>query len=150
AGAQLTVCPRAPKWSSPPRKRGSRGSGRDRPLWIPAFAGMTNLDCSDALGNPGAAPPAERPAAVLLWLGHPRLLVLRRLFAAGDGGRDVVDLCRTFDPRIRLVARGLVGGGLIGRGIGGGGLAADRSARRPVRLAGRIVPRGARDRSGDA
>src|SRR5271169_2358663 len=101
------------------------------------------------LEGPPASQVAEPPAAVLLRLGHPRLPVLRRFLAPGPGGRHIVDLCRTADPRIRLVARRAVGGGVVGRGAGGADLAADRSAGRPVRLARSAVSRGARDGGGD-
>src|SRR5437868_2879802 len=115
------------------------------PVHTPAGGGesVTTQTISRApLERTIAAAPAERAAAVFLWLGHPRLPLLRRLFAAGAGGRHVVDLCRTADPRIRLVACRPLGGSVVGRRARGADLASDRSARRPVRFARRTVPRG--------
>src|SRR5260370_11473552 len=82
--------------------------------------------------RPFRAPaPPERAAAVLLRLGHPRLPVLRRFFAAGAGGRHIVGLCRTVDPRIRLVARPPFGGGGVWRGICGADPPPDPAPCRP-------------------
>src|SRR5438132_10662061 len=51
----------------------------------------------------GAA-AALRAAADVLRLGGAGVFVLRRLCPAGAGGRDLVDLCRAADRRVRLVA----------------------------------------------
>src|SRR5215469_14892477 len=85
-------------------------------------------------GRPGqteSPAPVEQPAAVFLWMDHPRLPLLRRVLAAGAGGRHFVGVCRAADPRIRLVARGPVGGGVAGRAARGAVIAADRSDPRP-------------------
>src|SRR5205085_8500392 len=78
---------------------------------------------------------AECAAWSVLRLGRAGLPVLRRVRAAGTGGRDAVDLCRAADPRVRLVAHRAVGRGVARRRLGGGDVAADRTIARPTRLA---------------
>ena len=62
--------------------------------------------------RPDAAP------AVLLWLDHPGLRVLRRVLAPGRRGRHAVDLRRADDARLRLVAHRAVRRSVAGRRAG--------------------------------
>src|SRR5437763_14033644 len=121
-------------------RSGQRGA--EPPEWRDGFAATAARP-----GRAAAAAAAHRGAvAGVLRLGRARVLVLRRVCAAGAGRCDSVDLCRAVDPRIRLVAHGALRRGVFGRRVGGDLGAADRALARPARLAAGAVRRGARQR----
>src|SRR5581483_52306 len=74
--------------------------------------------------------------------------VLRRVCAAGTGGRDVLDFRRTALARVWLVAHGIVRRRLARRPAGGVGGTADRAFARPARRPAGAVHRGADQRRG--
>ena len=144
-----TTCPSCPEMAVTPAEAGVQGRPPRSAALGSRFRGNDEFKCSDALGDAQIAAAAERPAAVFLRLGHPRLLVLRRVCAAGAGGRDPLDLCRAVDPRVRLVAHRSVGRGVARRVAGGVVVPTDRPAARSPRLAGSPVPRRIGDRNRD-
>src|SRR6185295_12438979 len=92
---------------------------------------------------------APGAAAVLLRLDHPGLPVLLRLCPPGPGRCHSVDLRRTDDERVRLVAHGALWRGVAWRHLGRADLATDRPGPGSARRAPDAVRGGIADRAFD-
>src|ERR1700704_893137 len=78
------------------RRRPGRQKSAYRPQWRHARTAIPPRPGRAAAG----AAVVECAVAGVLRLGCAGVFVLRRVCAAGAGGRDPVDLCRAADPRV--------------------------------------------------